>query len=304
MGSENQEEDFFYQYIKDGLASLLNAKLIHNYLKNLKEPKSFLRNMENQKMFCLGRTAEVFLKATLFVYTGILVTPILDALLKGVKIDPNDLDDVKKSLEILITQATNLERIEELGHYPAQKSHIRHLMNSTINLLYKIKEKELAKIFETLSNYLGKDPINIGYNDYVDARQKVLDMAKKLVNGLSFISIIKALVKLFPQSIQKNKVTEEDVNQLLFFSEYTLSTFLNLLITAHYLSVASVRAFYSAGWDQPIKDYMEDIKAHQEEIMNILTNIGDDLNNLIESREFLDLYEVIRIIANTLLTQH
>ncbi|QKQ98991.1 hypothetical protein GWK48_07610 [Metallosphaera tengchongensis] len=55
------------------------------------------------------------------------------------------------------------------------------------------------------------------------------------------------------------------------------------------LSCAAYDGFYTAGRDQQMKEYMEDVKKHQEEIMNTLNIKCEEFNKFIEDREFLEL---------------
>ncbi|QXJ30597.1 conjugal transfer protein [Saccharolobus shibatae] len=295
-----KRKSIFVKFLSDSLTFLDAALSIYDELQSGKEPLfSDVRSLEYQKIFNLARSFETLSKAYLSAYGGLIAYPaLLVAVAKrGGLLAPRYEQKVINSLGILVRQSLNLKNIKEnLSHDPVGKSQIPDLLRSTAKFLRQVREKEIAKLYEQIADYLKQSN-----KTYI----QLLEIRKRIVSAIQLKEVHKQLLDIIEKCLQseskdeicKNLPREAEkilgvyrekpylVDQILSMLDLGIQEMFDAMLYTAYLAKAAVIADYSAGRDESDEKYLEEVRDHQKEIIEFMRKIAQINKEFVKSDE-------------------
>lgn len=206
------------------------------------------------------------------------------------------------SLNILIRQAINREKIiEKLGHDPMGRSQIPDLLLATAKLLEQIREKPLAEIYKSLSEYLRKPPNQRSYDKLQELRKKIIATVQFKDTYKQLLDIIeKCIEKRMEDEICKNLPNESElllnfykekpylIDQVITMLDLGFQELFDSLLYTAYLARAAETADYIVGREEIDEKYLEEVRDHQNEMIEFMKGMAEINRELVKADELDD----------------
>ncbi len=300
---KKRKKSIFARFLLDSLRFFDTSIALYEKMQKPGEKfYSDIESLEEQKIFNIARSFETLSKAFLAAYGTLIIYPalLISAVKKGYAKAPRHLQKTLNSLTILLKQALNPKKIKEyLGHDPLGKSQIPDLLTTTAKFLRQIQEKQLAEVYENIAKYLRKPANERTYSD-------LLELRKMITKTIQFKNAYEQLLKII-EKCTSQEVTEEDicknlpneakqildayrekpylVDQIFSILDLSLQELFDSLLYTAYLARAAETADYTVGREEIDEKYLEEIRDHQNEIMEFMKRLAEINRELVRADE-------------------
>ncbi len=291
----------FANFLLNSLSFFDATLAIYEKIQKGEKPYSDIKSLEEQKIFNLARSFETLSKAFLATYGTLIVYPalLISAVKEGHVKAPRHFQKMINSLNILLRQALNREKIiKKLGHDPIGGSEIPHLLSATAKLLEQLGEKQLAKIYKSLSDYISKPANQRIYG-------KLLELRKRITATVQFKDAYKQLLDIIEKCVEKSNedgicenlpnesklllnVYKEKpylIDQAITMLEQGFQELFDSLLYTAYLARAAESADYIVGREEMDEKYLGEVRDHQNEMIEFMKNMAEVNRELVKSDE-------------------
>jgi hemoglobin-like flavoprotein len=291
----------FANFLLNSLSFFDASLAIYERIQKGEKPYSDIKSLEEQKIFNLARSFETLSKAFLATYGTLIIYPalLISVVKKGHVKAPRHFQKIIDSLNILLRQALNREKIiEQLRHDPIGRSEIPALLSATAKLLEQLGEKQLAKIYKSLSEYFG-NPANQRSYDKLQELRKRITAAYQLKDAYEqLLNIIeKCVEKRTEDEICRNLPNESKlllnvykekpylIDQAITMLELGFQELFDSLLYTAYLARAAETADYTIGRVEMDEKYLEEVRDHQSEMIKFMKTMAEVNRELVKSDE-------------------
>ncbi|WP_225905628.1 conjugal transfer protein [Stygiolobus caldivivus] len=238
-------------------------------------------------------------KAYLSAYGGLITYPALlvAKARKGSQDTSRYEQKVINSLETLVKQSLDEKKIKEnLRHDPVGKSQIPALLRATAKFLKQLGEREIAKLYEQVADYLEQG--NRTYMQLLEIRKRILSVIQLKKAHEQLLDIIeKCLQSGSEDEICKNLPSDAEkifgvykekpylVDQILTMLDLGIQEMFDAMVYTAYLAKAASIADYSAGRDENDEKYLEEVRDHQKEIIEFIMKYAQINKEFVKSDE-------------------
>jgi len=299
---KKKRKSTFVNFLLNSLSFFDTTLAIYESIQKGEKPYSDIKSLEEQKIFNIARSFETLSKAFLAAYGTLIIYPalLISVIKKGQVKAPRHFQKMINSLNILIKQTLNREKIiEKLGHDPIGRSQIPDLLSATAKLLEQIGERQLAEVYKNLTGYLRERTNQRSYD-------KLLELRKRITAAVQFKDAYKQLLDIIEKCIEKptedeicKNLPDESKQLLNFYKEkpYLIDQvitilelgfqelFDSLLYTA-YLAKAAETADYIIGRKEMDEKYLEEVRDHQNEMIEFMKSVAEVNKDLVKADEF------------------
>ncbi|BDC00290.1 conjugal transfer protein [Saccharolobus caldissimus] len=298
---KKKRKSTFVNFLLNSLSFFDAALAIYERIQKGEKPYSDIKSLEEQKIFNIARSFETLSKAFLATYGTLIIYPalLISVVKKGYVKAPRHFQKIINSLNILVRQALNAGKIiEKLGHDPIGKSQIPSLLAVTAKLLRQIGEKQLAETYDSLVNYLRKPANQRAYKELLELRKKItaaaqfkdvykqlLDIIEKCIEERTEDEICKNLPNESKQLLNFYKEKPYLIDQVITMLDLGFQELFDSLLYTAYLARAAETADYIVGREEIDEKYLEEVRDHQNEMIEFMKSIAEVNKELVKADE-------------------
>lgn len=296
------KKSIFAKFLLNSLSFFDTVEALYKRIQTGEESiLSDIKLLEEQKIFNIARFFETSSKAFLATYGIIIVYPVF--LISTVERErlkcQRQFQKILNSLRTLLRQAANTKKIiEKLKHDPIGKSQISDLLITTANFLRCMQKKELAEVYENIANFLKKSASERNYSDLFRLRNEITRVIQFRNEYEQLLSLIrKCLEEQEEDEVCKNLPDESKkmlevykekpylIDQILLMLDLSLQELFDGLLHTAYLARAAETADYIIGREEADEKYLEEVRDHQKEIMEVMRRFAEINSRLVRSGE-------------------
>lgn len=307
----------FANFILNSLSFFDATLAIYERIQKGEKPYSDIKSLEEQKIFNLARSFETLSKAFLATYGTLVIYPVLliSVVKKGRVKAPRRFQKIINSLNTLIRQALNREKIiEQLRHDPIGRSEIPALLSATAKLLEQLGEKQLAKIYKSLSEYFGNPANQRSYDklqelrkritaafQLKDAYEQLLNIIEKCVEKRTEDEICENLPNEIKLLLNVYKEKPYLIDQAITVLEQGFQELFDSLLYTAYLARAAETADYIIGREEMDEKYLGEVRDHQSEMIKFMKTMAEVNRELVNANELDDFMAEVESEARKIL---